>query len=144
MFEWLSICFNGSLEDGANCLPDNRSILIIRIVRVCSFVYCCCNPTYFHDYVVLQFCRHGLYLCNLFSWTMELQPIYKCKICQNGGDLQGVPKKRSRFEKVHSFVNKTDISKIFYTVVVLLYVIHNMTSNLLADNSLASDVITNL
>ena len=55
-----------------------------------------------------------------------------------------VPKKRSRYEKVHSFVNKTDISKIFYTVVVLLYLIHIMTYNLLADSSLTSDVITNL
>ena len=29
-------------------------------------------------------------------------------------------KKRSRYKKVHSFLNNTDISKIFYTVVVLL------------------------
>ena len=58
--------------------------------------------------------------------------------------IRGVPKKRSRYEKVHSFVNKTDISKILYTVVVLLYLIYNMTSNLLAGASLASDVITNL
>ena len=58
--------------------------------------------------------------------------------------VQGVPKKRSRYKKVHSFVNKTDISKIFYTLVVLSYLIHNMTSNLLAGASLASDVITNL
>ena len=46
--------------------------------------------------------------------------------------------------KMHCFVNKTDISKILYTVVVLLYLIHTMTSNLLGGASLASDVITNL
>ena len=35
-------------------------------------------------------------------------------------DIQGVPKKRSRYKKVHSFLNNTDLSKIFYTVVMLL------------------------
>ena len=34
--------------------------------------------------------------------------------------LQGVPKKRSRYKKVYSFLNTKDITKIFYTVVVLL------------------------
>ena len=43
--------------------------------------------------------------------------------------IQGAPK-RSRYKNVHSFVNKAYISKIFYTVVVLLSLIHNMTSNL--------------
>ena len=35
-------------------------------------------------------------------------------------DYRVSQKKRSRFKKVHNFLNNTDISKIFYTVVVLL------------------------
>ena len=58
--------------------------------------------------------------------------------------LDRVSQKCSRYEKVHSFVNKTDISKIFYTEVVLIYLIHIMTYNLLADTSFTSDIITNL
>ena len=34
--------------------------------------------------------------------------------------IQGVPKKRSRYKKVYRFLNKTDISKTFYTVGELL------------------------
>ena len=44
-------------------------------------------------------------------------------------------------KKVHSFLYKADISKVFYIVVVLLYLILNLTSILLGGASLASDVM---
>ena len=57
------------------------------------------------------------------SWTLSVL----CKCCffvlflvNAQLQVQGVPKNVAATKKVHSFLNTTDITKIFYAVVVLL------------------------
>ena len=57
-----------------------------------------------------------IYVTNITNFGRRVMSLKVCYVLY----IQGIPKKRSRYKKVHSFSNNTDISKIFYTVVVLL------------------------
>ena len=58
--------------------------------------------------------------------------------------LQGVPKNATATKQCITFFNNTDKCKIFKIIVVLLYLILNLTTILLGDSSTGSDVITKL